>query len=133
MTINQQVLPIFDSIEYLDNQNNFSYLSDDYNLQDIKQAQFFLKSYKGNLGTFNSYRREIERLIQWSSLISKKSLKELKRDDIESYLEFCQKPPKKWIGIGKQPRFILQESIRVPNSEWKPFIATVSKSEHRQG
>lgn len=133
MTENQPVLPIFDSIEYLEKQNNFSYLSDDYNLQDIKQAQMFLKSYKGSLGTFNAYRREIERLIQWCALITKKSLKDLKRHDIEKYIEFCQKPPKQWIGTHKPSRFILQEAIRVPNPEWKPFIATLSKSSHRKG
>lgn len=133
MTENQPVLPIFDSIEYLEKQNNFSYLSDDYNLQDIKQAQMFLKSYKGSLGTFNAYRREIERLIQWCALITKKALKDLKRDDIERYIEFCQKPPKQWIGTHKPSRFIRQEAIRVPNPEWKPFIATLSKSSHRKG
>ena len=133
MTENQPVLPIFDSIEYLEKQTDFSYLSNDYSIQDIKQAQMFLKFYKGSLGTFNAYRREIERLIQWCALISRKSLKDLKRDDIEKYIEFCQKPPKQWIGTYKPSRFIIHESVRVPNPEWKPFIATLSKSSHRKG
>jgi site-specific recombinase XerD len=129
----QPILPIFDSIEYLENQNDFSYLSDNYNISDIKQAQRFLKYYKGSLGTFNAYRREIERLLHWNSLIKSKTLKDLKRDDIENYIEFCQKPPKQWIGTHKPSRFIVKESVRVPNLEWKPFIATLSKADHRQG
>lgn len=130
---NSKILPIFDSIEYLEIQKDFSYLSDDYNLQDIKQAQIFLKSYKGSLGTFNAYRREIERLIHWSALIANKSLRDLKRDDIERYIEFCQKPPKQWIGIYKPTRFVIKEAVRVPNPEWRPFVTILSKADYRQG
>ena len=132
-TYNTQILPIFDSIEYLEKQNDFSYLSDTFNLQDIKQAQIFLKSYKGSLGTFNAYRREIERLIQWCALITNKSLKDLKRDDIEEYIKFCQKPPKEWIGTHRPPRFIVKDDVRISNFEWKPFITTLSKADFRQG
>ncbi len=133
MSKNQQILSIFDSIESLDNDHAFAHLTENYNLQDIEQAKNFLKAYKGSFATFNSYRREIERLLQWCSLISKKSLKELRRNDIENYVEFCQKPPKGWISLSKAPRFITQDSERTPNPEWKPFIATISKIEHRQG
>ena len=133
MTQNQQILSIFDSIEFLDNDHTFSHLTENYNLQDIEQANNFLKAYKGSFATFNSYRREIERLLQWCSLISKKSLKELKRDDIENYIEFCQKPPKGWISLSKSPRFVIQNSKRIPNPAWKPFVATISKIEYGQG
>jgi site-specific recombinase XerD len=133
MIKNQQILPIFDSIESLDNNDVFAHLSNDYNLQDIDQAKNFLKAYRGSFATFNSYRREIERLLQWCALVLRKSLKELKREDIENYVLFCQKPPKEWIGLNKVPRFILQNSERIPNLEWKPFIATITKVKHRQG
>jgi site-specific recombinase XerD len=129
----QQIKAIFDSLEYLENQNDFSYLSDDYNIQDIKQAQMFLKSYKGSSDTLGSYRREIERLLQWSFLIAKKSLKTLKRDDIENYIEFCKNPPKSWISTHRYPRFIIQNSIRLPNLKWKPFLVKVNKTQRRKG
>jgi site-specific recombinase XerD len=133
MTKKQRILAIFDSIEHLMDQKDFSYLSDCYNIEDTKQAQMFLRSYRGSAGTFNSYRRELERLLQWSSLISKKSLKDIKRNDIEDYVEFCQKPPETWINIQKQTRFVVQGLERVPNPEWKPFLVTVSKVKHRHG
>lgn len=133
MTKNQQILPIFDSIEYVDNQDNFAHLTADYNIEDVKQGQMFLKSYKGSTGTFNSYRRELERLLQWSSLIAKKSLKDLKRNDIEDYVEFCRKPSKAWIGTKKHSRFTTQGSVRIANPQWKPFIVTISKVQNRQG
>ncbi|MCT4634873.1 MAG: tyrosine-type recombinase/integrase [Rickettsiales bacterium] len=133
MTKLKQPLAIFDSMEFLIDQKDFSYLDADYNLSDVHQAHAFLKSYKGSAGTFNSYRREIERLIQWCALIANKSLKDLKREDIELFIEFSQKPPKNWIGLHKPPRFIELDGVRVPNPDWKPFIVTVSKLKHRQG
>lgn len=128
-----QIFAIFDSLEYIKKQNDFSYLSDDYNLEDIKKAQSFLLAYQGSSGTFNTYRREVERLLQWNSLISKKSLQDLRREDIEDYIKFCQKPPRKWIGTYKPARFIVQNNQRISNPEWKPFIATISKAEHNKG
>lgn len=126
-------LPLFDSIEYIELQNDFSYLGTGYQLRDIKIAIEFLKSYRGSLGTFNSYRREIERLLHWCALIAKTTLKKLKRNDIESFIVFCQKPPKEWIGKTKPPRFIIKDGQRIPNSAWRPFIVTVSKAKHKQG
>jgi len=125
--------PIFDSIDYLDNRTSFNHLSKAYNHNDIKQSLFFLKAYKDSQGTFNSYRREIERLLHWSTLIKHKSLGELKRTDIEDFIGFCQKPPKSWIGIKKVPRFIEQEGLRIPNQKWRPFVATISKAAYRKG
>ena len=126
-------LPLFDSIEYVHLQQDFSYLKPGYQSKDIKIAIEFLKSYRGSQGTFNSYRREIERLLHWCALISKTTLKQLKRTNIEEYIKFCQKPPKKWIGKTKPPRFIVKDGERIPNSLWRPFIVTVSKSQYRQG
>ncbi len=126
-------LPLFDSIEYIDNKKDLSYLNQNYSLNDIKMATSFLKSYRGSQGTFNSYRREIERLIHWCALIAEKSLKDLKREDIEIFVEFCQKAPKQWIGKTKPPRFIVKEGVRIPNSKWRPFIVAISKTERRKG
>jgi len=126
-------LPIFDSIEHFNVEKDFSYLGELYNLNDIKAALRFLKSYNGSQGTFNSYRREIERLIHWCILVANKSLKQLKRDDIEDFIIFCQKPPKSWIGKTKPSRFIVKDDIRVPNSAWRPFVVSISKIERRNG
>jgi hypothetical protein len=130
-------VPIFDSREYLKAKQDkeFAHLDSCYNIQDVKKAQMFLLSYQGNLGTFNAYRNETERLLQWGSLIAKKSLKDLKREDIENFIKFCQKPIKQWIGLHKPPRFIEieKDKTRVPNPKWRPFIVTVSKTSHRNG
>jgi len=95
---------------------------------DFDGARTFLKEYDGNQATFNSYRREVERLLQWSWLIQKKSIFNLGREEVESYLNFCRKPPKSWIGTAKVRRFIEKENKRLPNPSWRPFVATINKA-----
>lgn len=125
-------LPLFDSLEYISKQQP------PIHLLPVQKSDFlisinFLKSYLGSLGTFNSYRREVERLLHWTWIIAKKSIKDLKRDDIENFIRFCQKPPKAWIGIKKVPRFIDKEETRQPNAEWRPFVVTITKAAYRNG
>ena len=51
--------------------------------QDYKHAISFLKSYRNSSGTFNSYRREIEKLLQWTWFVANKTLRDLRpRADI---------------------------------------------------
>jgi site-specific recombinase XerD len=133
MSTKSTPLPLFDSRQYLDESNDYSYVSDSYTLSDIEISKAFLKAYRGNQGTFNSYRREIERLIHWAALIAQKSLKTLNRADIEAFVSFCQNPPRHWIGTTKPPRFVLKNGKREPNIKWRPFVTTLSKSARRQG
>ena len=93
---------------------------------DFHHARQFILSYRGSPDTFNAYRREVERLLQWLSLIAKKTLIEVRRADFEEYLTFCQKPPISWIGVSHAPRFRDDGGKRVPNPGWRPFIASAS-------
>ncbi len=126
---------IFDGIEYLSNQTiSSSYNTLSYVTYDFDCAKSFLMAYKNNQATFGAYRREVERLLQWSWLVAEKSILALKREDIEAYIEFCQSPPLAWIGtIKNTPRFIDKEGLRIPNPEWRPFVATISKAKFRDG
>lgn len=130
-TKNKLPIPLFDVLDNINNNPIPSLTKQQF--ADFNQALAFLKSYTGNIGTFNSYRREIEKLLQWSWLITNKTIKELKRNDLENFIVFCQKPPKSWIGITQQPRFIEKLGLRIPNPKWRPFITTISKVEQRKG
>lgn len=101
---------------------------EDYNL-----AKSFLLSYRGSEATFNAYRREVERLLQWAWFIQRTSLLKLNRNDIEQYLDFCQGPPKAWIGTKNVSRFTMREGLSVANPEWRPFVVSVSKAEFKNG
>ena len=80
-------IAIFDQAQYLHSHRAPPHLSLEQQ-KDYAYSVEFLKSYAGRIGTFNSYRREVERLIQWTWLIEKKSLLDLKRQDIENYIQF---------------------------------------------
>lgn len=132
--------PLFDSLEYFDKTPRPLKTKTDDEFQftpamqhDYEQAHGFIYSYRGSLATFNSYRREIERLLHWCWHVAHKTLPQLKRSDIESYIEFCQKPPLAWIGVKNVNRFIDSQGERVINLEWRPFVATVKKAAHRKG
>lgn len=126
-------LPLFDTMEHIGNVFNLSNQPAHFVETDYTCAIKFLQSYNGSQGTFNAYRREVERLLHWSWLIAAKAITELKREHIEAYVHFCQSPPEQWIGLTKTARFIAEQGERVPNSAWRPFVATVSKLQHRQG
>jgi site-specific recombinase XerD len=127
------IISLFDSLAFIKAQTLPCQCQTNYAKEDFEQAKSFLLSYKNNQATFNAYRRETERLLQWTWLIANKSIRELKKNDIEDYIEFCQNPPVEWISLKKVPRFIEKEGLRIPNPLWRPFVSTVTKAEHRQG
>jgi len=122
----------FDAMEHIDACTAPDGLSSEQ-IHDFDMALQFLQQYTGSTGTFNSYRREIERLLHWCWHITFKTLDGLKRDDIENFIRFSQRPPAAWIGIKKAPRFLEKDGKREPNPEWRPFVATVSKSAFKKG
>ena len=70
-------------------------------MKDYQMALNFLYSYRGSADTFGAYRRDLERLIQWSWFVRNQSLLSHQHEDMEAFIEFCLKPPKKWISIKK--------------------------------
>lgn len=101
--------------------------------QDYELAKKFLLSYRGSIDTFNSYRREIERFLQWCQLITNKNVKQIRRDEFEAFLEFCQNPPMSWIATTVENRFIEKDGEKIPNKKWRPFVAKISKTDTKSG
>lgn len=125
------VIPLFDQFPYIKEQPYET--AELLYPEDFRHAKDFLLAYDGSNATLNAYRREVERLLQWSWHIKGQSLLTLRRPEIEEYLHFCQSPPKPWISTSKVPKFLNQQGLRVPNKKWRPFVATISKSLHRKG
>ena len=125
--------PIIDNLEHISQDNCRFMQYYDFAPRDHPVVIEFLKQYGGNKATFESYRREIEKLMQWSYLIIKKSMLELKRQDIEHYIAFCLNPPKTWIATARVARFIEINGARVPNPKWRPFVVSISKQDFKKG
>ena len=123
-------IALFDGIDQLDKISPPSYL-DANQRSDYEASRDFLKKYRFNVGTFNSYRREVERLLHWTWHINNQHLDQTESEDIHSFIAFCQKPPIAWIGTKAAPRFLVRDGIKVPNTDWRPFISRPTKAERR--
>lgn len=131
--------PIYDNLEHLENPFNLKYFAVPHYIVgygdavDYEYGWKFIYSYNGSNPTFNAYRREIERLLQWSWLIRKESILSLKRQDIESFIQFCKKPPQPWVGTKNVSRFTSHEGERKTNTQWRPFVVSNTKVDRKHG
>jgi site-specific recombinase XerD len=96
--------------------------------EDYLRACEFLFSYRGSADTHTAYRRELEHFLPWCWLIASRTLVEIQREDLESYIEFARNPPADWTGYKHVPRFIDAAGERVLNPEWRPYVCPKDKS-----
>lgn len=130
MSLTKSPVPFFDTLEEMQNPykhriTSVTHLLTDepaHAVEDYQFASEFLYSYRGSPDTFSTYRREIEHFLHWCWLVEKRSLKSIRREDIEAYIEFARNPPKAWIGVKNVGRFMLKSGERVPNPEWRPYV-----------
>ncbi|SBS37480.1 Tyrosine recombinase XerC [Marinomonas spartinae] len=136
---------LIDNLEHLSNpftqfehivtelKDNVPFLNDPDYKRDLQLALCFIYSYNGSQATYNSYRREVERLLLWSWHTQSTPTTQLRRDQIEAFIHFCITPPESWIGIKNVARFKQHMGRRVPNKEWRPFVSHISKLEFSNG
>ena len=125
--------PIFDNLDFLPDpfRSGIDSIAPELSInqrEDYFYSLRYLISYKGSTATFNSYRREVERLLQWVWNKTDLNLKEVKRENIEQYLEFTLKPPTNWIGTKNVARFKNAQGMRLANPDWRPFVVPYSKA-----
>ena len=132
--------PLIDTLEVLSNINAADILDslpdNEFSIanktaeRDLDYALRFLLAYNGSSATFNAYRRDIERLLQWSWRIAERSAIELGREDIENFIQFVIDPPSEWIGEKNVARFVRSQGERVANPQWRPFVARAPKTQN---
>lgn len=123
-------LPFFDTLEEMQNPYKHRITSvahlleeePEHAIDDYQFASEFLYSYRGSPDTFSTYRREIEHFLHWCWLVAGKSLKTVRREDIEAYIEFAKDPPNAWIGNKNVARFVEKGGERLPNTVWRPYV-----------
>lgn len=126
--------PIIDNLSVVgDRHHHKTQALSKYADQDYTVTLKFLTSYDGSTSTFNAYRRELERLLQWSWSIKESSILNLSREDIVEFIRFTLDPPLAWIGTKNVARFIDHQNERIPNPAWRPFVVSVPKAEFVSG
>jgi site-specific recombinase XerD len=125
--------PIFDRLQSMLANDDYQPKLNKNFQKDYQLAKDFLLNYRGSIDTFNSYRRDIERFLQWCMLEANKTVKQIRRDEFEAFLTFCQNPPKSWIATSVGDRFIERNGEKIPNPKWRPFVVKISKTENRAG
>lgn len=127
--------PIFDNLDYWsDPFLNPDALTAGLSLKpeqrwDMAHSAKFLFSYNGSTATFNAYRREVERLLQWTWGVRDTNLNKLRREDIEAFVQFCMDPPPSWTGDKQCARFRNHNGRREANPEWRPFVISQKKNQ----
>jgi site-specific recombinase XerD len=129
-----QPQPLFDTLECLAREINpvvdeFLQQVAPFAATEYRLCRKFLLSYQGSHDTYNAYRRDLERFVQWCWLIQKKSLADIGRQDINDYLEFIMEPPHNWIGYKNVRRYVEKQGQRTFNPEWRPFTLRISKAQ----
>lgn len=130
---------LFDTLTSLDEPHPecITHYLENFNIPEIKEeyrlSKEFLASYAGSQDTFNAYRKEVERFLQWAWIVAKKAVKSLDRNDIRRYIEFATDPPAEWLSDKSVARFIDKNGERVQNPEWRPFVVRVGKAQRRAG
>lgn len=86
-----------------------------------------------NPHTARAYRREIERLLLWATLIRGAALSSLRLKDYTAYEQFMEKPPADWClppreppKPGEEPKKPGYPRVARDTEEWKPFAAAMS-------
>ena len=131
MQSNKRPTAFFDTFDQMPNPfkksvATLSHLVVDAPEEAIKDYQFaseFIYSYRGSPDTFSTYRREIEHFLHWCWIVAKKSINNISREDIETYVEFAKQPPTGWIGQKNVARFLDRAGERVPNPDWRPYVS----------
>lgn len=141
-----QPMPLFDTCEAFQTSSAADYAADrpaivEYIQQfepdipamaDFQHIRAFLKSYSSVKTTFTNYRTQVERLTLWSWIKANKSVTQLRRSDVEAYMDFAVNPDKDWVGTDNVARFIRQGDVSEPNERWRPFAMKISKTDRKK-
>lgn len=94
---------------------------------DLDAIRAWLAQYINSPNTFNSYRKESERLLLWANLERGKAISSLTHEDLLLYQLFLQNPQ-------PEARWILKNGSKVSRAhpDWRPFVGALSASSTRQ-
>ena len=93
---------------------------------DIEAIKAWLAKYVDSAATFNSYRKEAERLLLWCTYTLGKALSSLTHEDLLLYKRFIQDPAPRALWL------MTNQKVSRGNPNWRPFAGSLSSSSQRQ-
>ncbi len=134
--------PLFDTAELIHEQAELALYPDlraalaalpldqDSVQQDYLVTQRFLVKYSDVSGTYNRFRSEVQRFLNYLWLIARRQLSQVDTDTVSSYFTFLKTPPAAWVSPGIYPAFVDQDDLRRSNPAWRPMA---QRSKNAQG
>ncbi|MBN7769077.1 tyrosine-type recombinase/integrase [Marinobacter daepoensis] len=89
--------------------------------EDFRIAHRFVVKYSDVPGTFNRFRGEIQRFLNYTWLIGRRTLAQADSELISSYFAFMKTPPASWVSRGIYSAFVSSGGLRQPNFQWRPM------------
>jgi site-specific recombinase XerC len=89
--------------------------------EDFETSRRFLEKYSDVSGTYNRFRSEIQRFLNYTWLIARRHLPQADSELVSSYFAFIKTPPASWISSGIYPAFRSQNDQRRSNPDWRPM------------
>ena len=122
--------PLFDTAELIHEQSDLGLYPDlqralvampPSRRDDFNIAQRFLVKYSDVSGTYNRFRSEIQRFLNYTWHIAKRHLAQADSDLLSSYFIFLKTPPSSWVSRGIYPAFLECDGLRQSNPGWRPM------------
>lgn len=95
--------------------------------QDYEITRHFLLEYSDVSGTFNRFRGEVQRFLNYLWVIECKTLAQVDHQVVTGYYTFIKTPPASWISAGIHRGFQDNDGQRTPNPLWRPFTVRGKK------
>jgi site-specific recombinase XerC len=126
--------PLFDTAELIHDQADLELYPDlraaltalpiaqETALDDFHIAHRFLVKYSDVSGTYNRFRSEIQRFLNYTWLVARRSLSQTDTDLVSSYFAFLKTPPVAWVAPGIYPAFENHDELRGSNPKWRPLV-----------
>ena len=122
--------PLFDTAEMIHEQSDLELYPDLQRAlealpcshrQDFYIAQKFLVKYSDVSGTYNRFRSEIQRFLNYTWHIARRHLAQADSDLLSSYFSFLKTPPATWVSYGIYSGFLDHNGFRHWNPDWRPM------------
>ena len=126
--------PLFDTAELIHDQADLELYPDlraaltalpiaqESALDDFHIAHRFLVKYSDVSGTYNRFRSEIQRFLNYTWLVARRSLSQTDTDLVSSYFAFLKTPPVAWVAPGIYSAFENRDDLRRSNPKWRPLV-----------